>query len=145
MSTMSLSDTRARVGRRRALRPFAVAGAALAVVIVWLLAEKAAGIDLHQPAFGTGTPQELSAGFAAGVAVIAALLGWGLLAGLERLTARGRRLWLTLSLLALLASLAGPLSGHGVSAGDRIALLCMHLAAAAVLIPILYLSGRAER
>ncbi len=145
MSTMSLSDRRARVGRRCGLRLFAVAGAALAVVIVRLLADKAAGIDRHQPAFGTGTPGELSAGFAAAVAVIAALLGWGLLAGLGRLRARGRRLWPTLWLLALLASLGGPLSGHGVSAGARIALVCMHLAAATVLIPILYLSGRAER
>ena len=144
MSAVSLSDKRARISRR-GLRLLAVPGAALAVVMVWLLADKVAGVDLHQPAFSSTKAQALSAGFVAAVGVIAALLGWVLLAVLERLSVRGRRLWLGLSVIALLASLGLPLSGHGVSAGNRIALICMHLAAAAVLLPTLYLSGKEER
>ncbi|MGH3492974.1 MAG: DUF6069 family protein, partial [Sciscionella sp.] len=47
-----------------------------------------------------------------------------------------RRTWLVTSLPALVLSLSGPLSGHGVTVADRVALVCMHLAVAAVLIPI---------
>jgi Family of unknown function (DUF6069) len=137
MSTLSLTHRKATVWQRLT-RAAAVPSAALAVVAVWLLADKAAGVDLRQPAFGSATPQQLSVAFAALVAAIAAVLGWALLGLLERKSARATRLWLWVAFIALLVSLAGPLSGHGVSAGNRLALVCMHLAAAAVIIPLLY-------
>jgi hypothetical protein len=128
--------------RRRSPRPLPLIGAAAATSAVWLLADKAFGVDLRQPAFGSSTPTSLNAGFVAAVGATAALLGWGLLASFERFNAHAGRLWLIAAIGALVLSLSGPLSGHGVSAGDRFALVCTHLAAAAAVIPLLYRSAR---
>src|SRR5262249_26256318 len=49
------------------------------------------------------------------------------------------------SLTALAVSLPAPLSGHGVTGTDRLALICMHLAAGTVLIPVLALTIRPSR
>lgn len=138
MSSLSISGSQSSTTHRRKLRLLAVAGAALGTVAVWLVADKGFGVDLHQPGFGTSTPQALNPGFVAVVGALAALLGWALLALFERLSSRGSRRWLFVALAALLVSLGGPLSGHGVSAGNRAALVCMHLVAAAVVIPLLY-------
>jgi hypothetical protein len=104
----------------------------------WLLADKAAGIDIHQPAFGSAAPQPLSVAFATLVAALAAVLGWALLALLERRSPRAARLWFRIAVATMLVSLAGPLAGHGISAGNRLALFCMHLAAATIIIALLY-------
>lgn len=141
MSTLSIPTTDTHAAERRKLRLLAVAGAALATFVVWLLADKVLGVDLRQPAFGSTAPQPLSAGFVATVGAAAALLGWALLALFERFSTRGGRLWLLTSLAALVLSLGGPLSSEGVSSADRLALVCMHLAAASVVIPLLYRSS----
>ena len=118
------------------LRLGLVAGAAVAVLVVWLIARYAAGVHPHSPAFtGTAHPQAVQAGFAVAIAVLAALLGWGLAVLIGRRARRPRRVWLFSSGAVLLVSLAGPLSGHGVPGSDRLALVLMHLAVAAVLIP----------
>jgi hypothetical protein len=109
----------------------------LAAVIVWALA-KIAVHDLRQPAFGTATPQDLNAAVVIGAALIGGLLGWSSLAIVERLTARGRILWLRAALVALVLSLGAPLSGQGVSVGNRVSLVVLHLAVGAVVIPLLY-------
>lgn len=118
------------------LRLGIVAGAAVAVLVVWLISRYAAGVNPHAPAFtGTAHPQAVPAGLAVAVAVLAALLGWGLVVLIGRRVRRPRRMWLFSSAAVLLVSLAGPLSGHGVQGSDRLALALMHLAVAAVLIP----------
>jgi Family of unknown function (DUF6069) len=137
MSTLSVTYRKAIIWRRL-MRAASVPAAALAAVAVWLVAEKAAGVDLYQPAFRSAAPEQLSVAFAALVAALAAALGWSLLALLEWKSARASRLWLRAALAALLVSLAGPLSGHSVSAANRLSLVCMHLAAAAASIPLLY-------
>jgi hypothetical protein len=43
-----------------------------------------------------------------------------------------------MSSFAQSVSIGGALSGHGVSNADRVALVCMHLAAAATIVPLLY-------
>lgn len=139
MSTMPVQVRETTTTRRHLQRLLAAPLAALAVTIVWLLAKEAAGVNLHQPAFGSASSRPLGLAFAAVVGIVAALLGWGLLALFERFSRRGAaRSWLRAALIALLVSLAGPLSGHGVSAGNRAALVAMHLAVAAVVIPWLY-------
>lgn len=55
---------------------------------------------------------------------------------LERFTSHARTVWTTIALITLALSLSGPLSG-GVSTATKMALAGMHLAAAAVLIPML--------
>jgi Family of unknown function (DUF6069) len=125
-------------------RAGAVIAGVLAALAVWGLA-KIAVHDLRQPAFGTATPQGLNVAVVVGAALIGGLLGWSSLAIGERLTARGRRLWIGTALVALLLSLAAPLSGHGVSAGNRVALILLHLVVAGVVIPMLYRTSPADR
>jgi hypothetical protein len=138
VSTLSAPYLKSIVWHRRLVRSTAVPAAALAVVAVWLLADKAAGIDIHQPAFGSAAAQPLSVAFATLVAALAAVLGWALLALLERRSPRAARLWFRIAVATMLVSLAGPLAGHGISAGNRLALFCMHLAAATIIIALLY-------
>lgn len=68
-------------------------------------------------------------------AAVAALAGWGVAELLQRRASRPRLAWTAIASVMLLVSLAAPLSGHGVSGGDRLCLACLHLAVAAVLIP----------
>jgi hypothetical protein len=75
---------------------------------------------------------------------VLSLVGWAVLATLERLTPHARRIWLVLALVALAASLAMPLSGTGVGAAHRALLVLMHLAVAAVLIPVLHRTSLAR-
>lgn len=74
-------------------------------------------------------------------ATIASLVGWAVLALLERVSGRAARVWLAGAPLVLLVSLSAPLSGHGVSGGNRLALVLMHVAAGSVLIPGLWASS----
>ena len=54
---------------------------------------------------------------------VGGLAGWGVLAILERFTTNPRRAWVIVASIALLASLSAPLSGTGVTAGGRIAMI----------------------
>lgn len=116
MSTLSIPRSNATRTPQRGVRLLAVPGAALATVAVWLLTANLFGVALYQPAFGVRPPQALIAGIVAFLAFLAALA-------------------------ALVLSLGGPLSGHGVTSSNRLALLCMHLAVAAVVSPLLYRSS----
>ena len=122
----------------RQLRLLAAPAAALAAVGVWAVAELAFGLELRQPAFGSGQrPQDLGAPFVALVSAFAALAGWATLAATERFTARARRGWATVAAAVLLLSLGAPLSGTGVSTANRLCLVLMHLVVGAVVIALL--------
>jgi hypothetical protein len=75
-------------------------------------------------------------GLVVGASVIGSLLGWGLLALLERRTARARTVWTVVAVTVLLVSLSLPLIA-GTTVPAKIALAMMHVAIAAVLIPAL--------
>jgi hypothetical protein len=125
--------------RPRRARALAVIAAALAALAVWLVTDPLLGIDL----IGTTRPgsQELMSitpALVAGTSLVVALAGWALLALLERFTARARTIWTAIAALFALLSLAGPLSIlASTSAANALALALMHLAVAAVLIPML--------
>lgn len=113
------------------------AAAAAAVLTVWLIVRYGARLHLHAPAFGaTQRPTTVSGGFAVVVAVLTALAGWGLVELLEAKARRPRRAWLVTAPVLLVVSLSAPLSGHGVTSSDRLALICMHLVVGAALIPL---------
>lgn len=120
-------------------RLLAIAAALLVAELVWVLAGLALGTHLQAPA-GTVSPQPVDIGplEVAIACVVLSLVGWAMLAGLERLTRHARRIWLVVALVALAASLTMPLSGTGVSPVNRIALVLIHVVVAAVLIPLLY-------
>ncbi len=130
------------LGARR-LRVLATGGAVLAGLAVWVVAEAGLATDLRQPAFASGElPQPLGAPLVATTSAAGAVLGWLLLAALERLTPRARTVWTVIATVGLLVSLGGPLSGHGIGAANRLILVVMHLAVGAVVIPLLYRSSR---
>src|ERR1700740_2675996 len=93
-------------GRSRAL---CAAGGALAAALAWIVEVPLLGIHLNVR-FGAGHIQTISVGQVIGVAVAASLLGWLLLALLERRTPQARILWTAIALAALAASLALPLA-----------------------------------
>jgi Family of unknown function (DUF6069) len=117
-------------------RLLAVVGGILAAEVIWLLATFALGIHVQAPA-GNGYPQpvDIGPGTVGITAGVLSLLGWGVLALLERFTRRAGGIWLAFSLLALIVSLSMPLSGGGVPAADRAALVLTHVAVAAIIIP----------
>jgi hypothetical protein len=76
-----------------------------------------------------------------GVTVAASLLGWLLLAQLERRTPHARLIWTAIALAALAASLALPLAAGTTSAAVA-GLIVMHLTVGAVVIPALAQTAR---
>lgn len=110
--------------------------ASIAVALaLWVLTDLILGVDLRSPATGSRASDEITAAHVVFASSLAAFLGWGTLALLERVATRARRIWAAIATLALVVSLAGPLSGSGISAGNRTSLLLMHLAVGAILIP----------
>lgn len=128
-TTRSRSARTARVSHRAST----VAAAVLTAVAVWLIAVPVAGLDLLvRP--GGGATQQVGVGSVVIVSLLAALLGWGLLALLERLIpARARAVWTVAAGVMLVLSLAGPLTG-GTTAAVAATLALMHVAVGAVLI-----------
>jgi hypothetical protein len=126
------------VGRTRLA---GVAGATAAALAVWLVARYGAGMQLHTPAFGsTRRPESIAPGLVAITSAAASLAAWGILSLVERTGRHPRRAWIATGLGVLVVSLSAPLSGHGVTGTDRLALICMHLAVGAVLVPAFALS-----
>lgn len=132
-----LPTTTARPGRRRS-RLWAVLAATTATLAGWVIAVPLAGVDLV--ADSGGTVQRVTPVAVAVATLLAGLAAWGLLALLERLTTRARPVWTVVALVVLLLSLLGPVGG-GVGTAATATLVAMHLAAAAVLVPLLYRSA----
>src|SRR5438093_12556193 len=96
--------------KRRRARSLAVAGAVVAALGVWVVAELALGLQLRSPAFArSGDSFEIGPATIALTALLLSLAGWALMAVLERFTVRAARIWLVIAVLALVASLSGPL------------------------------------
>jgi len=121
-----------------------VAGVAIAV-LGWLLIEPTMGIDLRGPSLGTGEGQDIGLGLAVAGSLIPSLGAWGLLALLEGFASHPRRVWTILTLVGLVLSLGGPLSGSGIRAGDRLLLVLLHLSVASAVIPLLYRTAKTRR
>jgi Family of unknown function (DUF6069) len=140
MLTTNTSATAApdvKLGRARAL---CALGGALAAALAWTVEVPMLGIHLNYR-FGTGHIQTIAAGQVIGVTVAAALLGWLLLALLERRTPRARSLWTAIALAALAASLALPLAAATTTSAAA-ALVVMHLTVGAAVIPAMARTAR---
>ncbi len=157
----ALADTRQI--RARAL---AAAGGALAAALAWVVEVPVLGIHLtfrfgpgrgavfgpgHAPMFGpgrglmaaTGHVQTIGAGQVIGVSLAAGLLGWLLLAVLERFTPRARVAWTGAAVAAAAASLALPLIAATTTAAT-LGLISLHLVVAAAVIPALARTARSR-
>lgn len=131
-STSTTRNRRSTIGRIRQ-RVLTVAAAVVAAVLAWLVAVPIVGIDLLvRP--GGGAAQQVGLGSVVAVSLLASLLGWGLLALLERLISRrALTAWTVVAVVVLMLSLTGPLTA-AANAAVAIALVLMHLVVGAVLI-----------
>jgi len=127
-------------GRARAL---CAAGGALAAALAWAVEVPLLGIHLNVR-FGGGHIQTIAVGQVIGVAVAASLLGWLLLAQLERRALRPRLIWTTVALVALAASLALPIAA-ATTTSAVVGLIVMHLTVGAVVIPAMARTARTGR
>jgi hypothetical protein len=130
MLTTATTTARAVPDSKRRTRALCTAAGVLAAVLAWIVEVPLLGIHLNFR-FGTGHIQTIAAGQVIGVTAAAALLGWLLLAVLERRTQRARRIWTT---AALVLSLALPLAAATTTAAVA-GLIVMHLTVGAALIP----------
>jgi Family of unknown function (DUF6069) len=137
LTTTASAVPQIKHGRARAL---SAAGGALAAALAWIVEVPLLGIHLDVR-FGAGHIQTITIGQVIGVAVAASLLGWLLLALLERRTPRARSLWITVALAALAASLALPLAFASTTSAVA-GLIVMHLTVGAVVIPALARTAR---
>ena len=128
--------------RRARARALCVAGGALAAALAWIVEVPLLGIHLTYH-FGTGHIQTIAGGRVVGIAVVASLLGWLLLALLERRTAHARLLWTTIAVAAVAASLALPLTVATTTSAVA-GLIVMHVTVGAAVIPAMGHTARAR-
>ncbi|MBA9003503.1 DUF6069 family protein [Thermomonospora cellulosilytica] len=131
------------VSRRRLTRAAAIAGAMLTASVLYL-AGRAAGADFVLSDPGTGETSSLTLVHMSGVAAQCGLLGWAVLALLERLTRHARTIWTALAAAVLALSFA-PIWLLQVAADTRVMLMIIHVAVAAALLPMLRPSPSARR
>ena len=129
-----------RDARRSWARALCAAGGAAAAAIAWAVEAPLLGIRLTVR-FGAMAPQTVVAGQVVGAAVVAGLLGWLLLAALDRRAARVRTTWTAAALLVLAVSLAVPLAA-ATTTSAAVGLVVLHLVVGAVVIPGLARTAR---
>jgi hypothetical protein len=130
-------------GRARAL---CAAGGALAAALAWTVEVPLLGIHLNFR-FGTSHIPMIAVGQVIGASLAASLLGWLLLAVLDRRTPHARPLWTSMALVALAASVALPLAAATTAATTTsavVGLVVMHLTIGAVVIPAMARTARAR-
>lgn len=134
------ADTLDRTARARLRhRLLAVIVAVAAPVIVWVVASAAgARLEVTTPLIGTLT---IDLPLIVVSTLPVALAAWGLLAWLERRTARARRTWTIIAVAVLVLSLP-PLLLLEATAGTTAVLALMHVAAGMPLILMLRRGAR---
>lgn len=129
---------------RRVARAGAVGLAVVGALLVWLVADPLLGVDFSVTSSGTTTV--VGPGLIAGMTIGAALLGWALLAVLERFTARARQVWMITAVMVLLLSFVMPFNSGEVDTSAQWSLLVMHAVVGAAVIPLFARSaGTASR
>ena len=130
--TVAPSERRGRVAVRPAA--LAVAGGVAASTFVWVVAVPFLGVDLRGATAGADRP--VGAGSVVAAAAVAGLLGWALLAILVQAVSRAVTVWRAVALVVLLLSFGGPVA-MGVGTASVVVLLALHVAVAAVVVPLL--------
>ncbi|MGH3411103.1 MAG: DUF6069 family protein, partial [Streptosporangiaceae bacterium] len=126
--------------RRIRARALSVAGGAAAAAIAWSVEVPLLGVRLSIK-FGAMHAQAVVAGQVIGAALVAGLLGWLLLALLDRRTPRARAAWTGAALLILVLSLALSLAA-ATTTSAAVGLLVLHVVVAAAVIPALAAAAR---
>jgi hypothetical protein len=119
----------------RRARSLAVGGATLATSAIYLAAH-AMGTDFALTDPGKSASHALILPEIIVFTLVFSLLGWGALALLERYTRRAKTIWTVLATAVLALSFV-PLAIEQATADTKIMLSLIHLAVAAVLVPVL--------
>ncbi|MFB4305416.1 DUF6069 family protein [Actinomadura sp. GTD37] len=127
----------------RGARALAVAGAVAAALVVWAAGDPLLGHDLVIQQEGQ-EPRDLGASAIGVFALVPSLLGWALLAVLERVTPLAARIWTATALVFLAVSFLPVLSVHA-SGGSKAVLALAHVAVGAVLIPVFWWTAKVRR
>jgi hypothetical protein len=120
---------------RRRVRAVTVGGAVLATALLWTAA-RILGVELRIDPRNGRAPGVVDLPFTATLTLAVGLIGWGTRALLDRFTRSAPVVWTGLAVLVLLASFL-PLFAVGATAAAKAVLALMHVAVAAVLIPVL--------
>ena len=135
------SATERGVAAVRRLPRIAIVG--IAIVAALLVFGVASIItDVRTPAMNGRASQDLNALFVILMSGVPALLGWGLLALLEKFTAKAVIVWRIIAAVVLLLSLAGPFTGTSITTDNRLWLAAMHVTVGVVLIGLLPGAGK---
>lgn len=114
---------------------YAIAAAVLSTVVLWTAAA-VLDIDMVVDPNNGQPPGEIALPFAAAMALVVSLLGWGLRAALDRFTTHAARIWTVVAGVVLVLSFV-PVLAVGASGGTKTILALAHLAVAAALVPVL--------
>lgn len=136
MATSTRPTNSVASGSRWKGRLLAVGATVVAAVVVYLLIT-VFGQDLRTPGMNGAAPADLNVGAVLLVSALAGFAGWGLLALLEKFTRNALMIWTIVAVAVFALSLSGPLTGTGVSTGNRLALVLMHIVAGTVLIVLM--------
>ena len=117
------------------VRSLALVSAVGAALVTWLMVDGLAGYEIQAPGFGGVPPTDVGPGAVAFASFVAASLGLAWATILERWAARSARVaWTSTAVAFTVLSAGGPLSGSGITAGQRLILLLLHLMVAIVFI-----------
>jgi hypothetical protein len=124
----------------RRARAIAV-GATIAATGVLYTAARAFGTDFKLSDPGKAEAHQLILPEIIVFTLVFALLGWGVLALLERVTRRAKTIWTALAGVVLALSFV-PIAIEQATGDTKVMLALIHLAVAAVLVPVLRLTRR---
>ncbi len=108
-------------------RAATILGATLATFIIYLVSTFIGDVDLVENTGRTIGPGMIIVG-----TIVPGLVGWGLLALLERRTGNAWTIWRNIALVVLVISFLGPISAE--NDGARVVLSVMHAFAGAIII-----------
>ena len=137
-ATSHTGPVRSAVAQRRLHRGGAIVAAMALNAVLWGIASLLGTDFLLTDSMGSAV---ISLPIAVIFTGVFGLLGWGLLALLERFTGRAVAIWTGVAVAVALLSIV-PIFLEGASTATRVALTVLHLAVAAVLVPAFRLDRR---
>ncbi|MDD7937253.1 DUF6069 family protein [Actinomycetospora lutea] len=127
------APVRGRAAVRRRRRTLGIVATLVVTLAVWWVGQLAGADYWISDSQGT---VRIDALVTTQVTVVLGLVGWGVLALLERLTRHGTAIWTVLVAVIVVASMVPVLLVEATTA-TRVALAAVHLAVGAVLVPAL--------
>jgi hypothetical protein len=132
ITSRQLAGSEVLYGSKVWLRASGVVGALIATSMWWLMAQ-ALNVSLTVNLHNGRPPQRFGILFLLGFALGFSILGWLVLAVLDRHTRRSVAIWTTMAIGLLVLSFV-PIAIAGASSGTKLILSCIHLSVATALL-----------